>query len=107
MCGLCGVLGSEDDWTHSQAMPLDGARSTRRAQRLHRVRVANVVLAQFGLDLADWQGAKFQLSSRTGQTELVDNLVQVWQAAERILGRACDPLDASLIARVEQIRQGE
>ena len=65
----------------------------------------NVVLAQFGLVLADWQGAKYQLSSRTGRTEVVDNFAQVWQAAERILGRACDPLDLSLVARMGQIEQ--
>lgn len=103
MCGLCGVLGSEGDWTDRPAPPVSGARATRRAQRLQRVRVVNVVLAQFGLDLADWQGAKYQLSSRTGRTEIVDNLAQVWQAAERILGRACDPLDPLLIARMEQL----
>ena len=80
-------------------------QTTRRARRLARVRAANLVLTQFGLTLTDWEGAKYQLSSRTGRTEIVDNLAQVWQAAERILGRACDPLDASLIARMEQIRR--
>jgi len=105
MCGLCGVLGSEGDWTDSPARPFPGARPTRRAQRLQRVRLVNAVLAQFGLVLSDWQGAKYQLSSRTGRTEVVDNLAQVWLAAERILGRACDPLDRSLVARLEQIEQ--
>jgi len=102
MCGLCGVLGNEGDWTDAPARPFPGARPTRRAQRLQRVRLVNAVLAQFGLVLSDWQGAKYQLANRTGRTELVDNLTQVWQAAERILGRACDPLDPALIARIEQ-----
>jgi hypothetical protein len=105
MCGLCGVLGSEGDWTERPAASVSGAPTTRRAQRLERVRAANVVLTQFGLILADWQGAKFQLSSRTGRTEIVDNLTQVWQAAERILGRACDPLDPWLVARMEQVQR--
>jgi len=102
MCSLCGALGNESDWTDGAATAFAGAQATRRAQRLERVRAVNVVLAQFGLILADWQGAKYQLSSRTGRTEIIDNLVQVWQAAERILGRACDPLDPSLVARLEQ-----
>ena len=76
-----------------------------RTRRLARVRAANLVLIQFGLTLADWEGANYQLSSRTGRTEIVDNLAQVWQAAERILGRACDPLDLSVIARMKQIRR--
>jgi hypothetical protein len=102
MCGLCGILGSEGDWTDAPRRAVSGAPATRRAQRLQRVRLTNSVLRQFGLVLADWQGSKYQLRSRTGRTELVDNLAQVWQAAERILGRACDPLDPLLIARMEQ-----
>ena len=105
MCGLCGVLGNEGDWTDAPAMPFASARPTRRAQRLQRVRLVNFVLAQFGLVLSDWQGVKYQLSSRTGRTEVVDNLAQVWLAAERILGRPCDPLDLSLVTRMEQIEQ--
>ena len=107
MCGLCGVLGNQANWTDGPPMPFSGARLTRRAQRLQRVRLVNIVLAQFGLALSDWQGAQYQLSSRTGRTEVVDNLAQVWQAAERILGQACDPLDPSLLARMERIEQRE
>jgi hypothetical protein len=107
MCALCGVLGSDDHWTDGPAPFFSGELSTRRARRLARVRTANLVLNQFGLALADWEGANYLLSSRTGRTEIIDNLTQVWQAAERILGRACDPLDPSLIARIEQIRRSD
>jgi hypothetical protein len=102
MCALCGVLGREGDWAEASGIAIPEASLTRRAQRQERVRLANSVLRQFGLILADWQGAKYQLANRTGRTELVDNLPQVWQAAEHILGRACDPLDPALIARIEQ-----
>jgi len=107
MCSLCGVLGAEGDWTEASTMPLLHRLGTRRAQRLHRVQVVNVVLRQFGLALADWQGAQYQLSNRTGRTEMVDNFSQVWQAAERILGRACDPLDPSLIGRIEELERAD
>jgi hypothetical protein len=105
MCSLCGVLGAEGDWTEASTMPSLSRLGTRRAERLHRVQVVNIVLGQFGLSLRDWQGAQYQLSNRTGRTEFVDNLSQVWQAAERILGRACDPLDSSVIARMERADQ--
>jgi hypothetical protein len=105
MCSLCGILGAESDWTEASAMPALHRLSTRRAQRLHRVKAINVVLRQFGLALTDWQGAQYQLSNRTGRTEIVDNLSQVWQAAEHLLGRACDPLDPSLIARMESLER--
>jgi hypothetical protein len=99
MCSLCGALGVEGDWTDSATTSLSGGR-TRRAQRLERVHVVNMVLKQFSLVLADWEGAKYQLSTHTGRTEIVDNLSQVWPAAERLLGRACDPLDPALIERI-------
>jgi hypothetical protein len=102
MCALCGVLGGEGDWADESDIVMPAASLTRRARRQERVRLANFVLRQFGLVLADWQGAKYEVANRTGRTELVDNLPQVWQAAERILGRACDPLDPKLIARIEQ-----
>ena len=105
MCGLCGVLGNDPDWTHAPGVVFVGAAATWRAQRLERVRVANLILTQFGLSLADWEGTKYQLSNRTGRTEIVDNWAQVWQAAERILGRACDPLDPLLVARLERFER--
>lgn len=102
MCGLCGVLGGESDWTAAPAAAASNAAATRRAQRLQRVRTVNLVLARFGLALTDWEGANFLLTNRTGRTEIVENFAQVWQAAERILGRPCDPLDPALIASLEQ-----
>jgi hypothetical protein len=103
MCALCGVFGSKGDWLDAPATVMSAERATHRAQRSQRVRIANKALAPFGLVLSDWEGASYQLASRTGRTELADNLAQVWQAAERMLGRACDPLDPALLARIEQI----
>jgi hypothetical protein len=51
MCGLCGALGIEGDWTDAAATPLSGARV--RAQRLERAHVVNTVLKQFSLVLSD------------------------------------------------------
>jgi hypothetical protein len=107
MCSLCGVLGADGDWTEASAMPSLNRLGTRRAERLHRVQVVNVVLGQFGLSLRDWQGVRYQLSNRTGRSEFVENLSQVWQAAERILGRPCDPLDPSVIARMEALERAD
>jgi hypothetical protein len=53
------------------------------------------------MNLADWQGSAFVLSTATGKTEIVDNLAHLWMAAERLLGRPCDPLDEELVALME------
>jgi hypothetical protein len=47
------------------------------------------------------QGDSFVLSTATGKTEMVDNLSHLWPAAERLIGRPCDPLEENMIARLE------
>jgi len=104
MCGLCGMLGGEVHWTDGAPSAGAGgtaAAQTRRAERLYRVALINAVFGHYGLALADWQGSSYLLSNRTGRTEIVGDLAQLWQAAERMLGRRCDPLDPTLVERLE------
>jgi hypothetical protein len=108
MCSLCGVLGSYEHWTDAAARPGVYTRNTdpidRRRERRHRVRIANQVLAQFGLAVADWQGTAFVLSTGTGKTGIIADLGHLWPAAERLAGRVCDPLALPVIERIEQRR---
>lgn len=98
MCGLCGLFEGETHWTDSTRVdPVP----TRQA-RLRRVMLANRVLRHYRLALSDWQGSKYLLSGATGATEIVDNVATVWPAAERLLGRPCDPLDGPLIDALER-----
>lgn len=105
MCALCGVLGGSDHWTGAIDRPGVFTRNTdagsRRRERLRQVTCANRVLSHFGMSLSDWQGASFLLSTRTGKTEIIDNLTHLWARAEALCGRACDPLDPELLARLE------
>jgi len=106
MCALCGVLGGPEHWTDAVARPGVFTRNTdagaRRRERMNRVAAANRVLSHYRMNLADWQGSAFVLSTATGKTEIVDNLAHLWMAAERLLGRSCDPLDEELIALMER-----
>lgn len=99
MCGLCGIFGVAEHWSDA---PGPAEAPSRRADRQHRVRVANAVLGLAGLRLSEWM-SRFTLTSRTGRSEIVDHLGAVWPAAERLAGRALDPLDAEFIARVERL----
>lgn len=105
MCSLCGVLGGNEHWADAVARPgvftRNHERVDRRRERFNRVQVANRILAAYALQLSDWQGASFLLSSRTGKTEIIEDLGHLWAAAERMIGRPCDPLDEGLIARLE------
>lgn len=100
MCGLCGALGGAEHWT-AGAGRLNLA-ATRRAERLERVRVSNALLSTQRLRLDDWQGSAFVLSGATGKREIIGSLPEVWRAAQSMLGRVIDPLDAGLLARLLQ-----
>ena len=110
MCSLCGVLGGNEHWADAVARPgvytRNVERLDRRRERARRVSAANCVLAAYALSLSDWQGTSYLLSSRTGKTEIIEDLGHLWPAAERMIGRPCDPLDPDIIARAEAIRHG-
>ena len=83
-----------------------GAVRPRRQERFHRVKLINEILEIFALRLDDWQGQSFILSSRTGKTEIVDNLMAVWPAAEQMIGRPLDPMDSTMLTRLRNRTAG-
>lgn len=96
MCGLCGVFGIQDHWS-DQA---DGSRALPdRLERAHRLAIAKRFLTPFGLNLREWQG-RYVIAGRTGKSEVIEHLGGVWQAAERLSGRYCDPLDPVYLERL-------
>lgn len=98
MCGLCGMFGGADHWTDQSG----GAGLERVAERRHRVEVANLVLRPFGVRCAEWQG-RLTVSGQTGRSMVVDHLGGLWPAAEKLAGKAIDPLDPTLIERMERL----
>ena len=110
MCSLCGTLGADEHWSDAHARPgvfaphADGL--ARRRARMARVAAANRVLAHHGLHLADWQATGYLLSTRTGRTEIIDGLADLWPTAEAMLGRPCDPLDPALLEKLEAGQDG-
>jgi hypothetical protein len=105
MCALCGVLGGAGHWTEAAPRPGVFTRNTssfdRRRQRLELTACAGRVLRCYGLSITDWQGSAYVLSTATGKTEIVESLAHLWPAAERLIGRPCDPLDPALFERLE------
>jgi hypothetical protein len=104
MCALCGVLGGNEHWADATAREGVYTRNSdpmrRRRERADRVRLANRVLALYGMRLADWQGASFLLSTLTGKSEIVEDLGHLWPAAEKLSVRLCDPLAPDVLARL-------
>ena len=78
MCSLCGTLDGGRHWSDSQANPeAFAARAqthTWRRERQERTRLLNRILAPFALSVTDWEGNAYVLRTRTGRTEIVNNL---------------------------------
>ena len=105
MCSLCGVLGGRGHWTERGSNP-DAFRSdaptTIAGERQSRTRLVNKVLKHYGLSLADWAPSSYILRSHTGQTVLVDNLTELWAAAETLTKKELDPLDTNLLDHLKR-----
>ncbi|MFP6262384.1 hypothetical protein ACLGDB_00700 [Helicobacter pylori] len=119
MCVLCGELISSFHWSdenygsdsyeigeglkESNALisANENARERKRA-RLKRVRLLNQILAFYGLKIDDWQGAKFVLCDKKGQSVIVNDLGDLWDKAQNLAKKEMDALDSHLLAFLNQ-----
>ncbi|WP_208389609.1 hypothetical protein [Helicobacter pylori] len=122
MCVLCGELISSFHWTDenygSDSYEIDenlrepnalisaneNARERKRA-RLKRVGLLNQILAFYGLKIGDWQGTKFVLCDKKGQSVIVNDLGDLWDKAQNLAKKKMDALDSNLLAFLNQNTQ--
>jgi hypothetical protein len=94
MCSACGYPAAPGHWTEAGA----ATASDRLRTRFRRAQVLKSVLPAFGLTAHDdGQVPGIQISTLSGDHMIVRDLEEVWAAAERMSGRAVDPLDPRLI----------
>ncbi|MFP6059093.1 hypothetical protein ACLF9L_00025 [Helicobacter pylori] len=118
MCVLCGELISSFHWTDGTdgsgsyenenlkgqnvlISANENARERKRA-RLKRVRLLNQILAFYGLKINDWQGTKFVLCDKKGQSVIVNDLGDLWDKAQNLAKKEMDALDSHLLAFLNQ-----
>ncbi|MGL2648811.1 hypothetical protein ACQJ6E_06790 [Helicobacter pylori] len=122
MCVLCGELISSFHWTdenygtdksdsygsdknlrgpNALISANENARERKRA-RLKRVGLLNQILAFYGLKIDDWQGAKFVLHDKKGQSVIVNDLGDLWGKAQNLAKKEMDALDSNLLAFLNQ-----
>ncbi len=118
MCVLCGELISSFHWTDGTdgtdsyenenlkgqnvlISANENARERKRA-RLKRVRLLNQILAFYGLKIDDWQGVKFVLCDKKGQSVIVNDLGDLWDKAQNLAKKEMDALDSNLLAFLNQ-----
>ncbi|MFP6309641.1 hypothetical protein ACLGDT_03145 [Helicobacter pylori] len=118
MCVLCGELISSFHWSdgtdgsgsyenenlkepNALISTNENARERKRA-RLKRVGLLNQILAFYGLKINDWQGAKFVLCDKKGQSVIVNDLGDLWDKAQKLAKKEMDALDSNLLAFLNQ-----
>ncbi|RVZ24489.1 hypothetical protein EC543_07020 [Helicobacter pylori] len=118
MCVLCGELISSFHWTdgtdgsgsyenenlkgqNALISANENARERKRV-RLKRVGLLNQILAFYGLKINDWQGAKFVLCDKKGQSVIVNDLGDLWDKAQNLAKKKMDALDSHLLAFLNQ-----
>ncbi|MUU40992.1 hypothetical protein KVL75_01545 [Helicobacter pylori] len=122
MCVLCGELISSFHWSdenygidksdsygsdenlrkpNAVISANENARERKRA-RLKRVGLLNQILAFYGLKIDDWQGAKFVLCDKKGQSVIVNDLGDLWDKAQNLAKKKMDALDSNLLAFLNQ-----
>lgn len=120
MCVLCGELISSFHWTdgsdenygsdenlkepNALISANENARERKRA-RIKRVGLLNQILAFYGLKIGDWQGAKFVLCDKKGQSVIVNDLGDLWDKAQNLAKKKMDALDFNLLAFLNQNTQ--
>ncbi|GAA6873734.1 hypothetical protein HpHNI6_16660 [Helicobacter pylori] len=118
MCVLCGELISSFHWTDrtygsdsyenenlkGQNVLISANENARERKRvrLKRVRLLNQILAFYGLKMDDWQGAKFVLHDKKGQSVIVNDLGDLWDKAQKLAKKEMDALDSHLLAFLNQ-----
>lgn len=106
MCGLCAALNASRNWTDASgqsAFTQNGRPIAARDEREKRVRIINSVLSHYGLQVADWGGSSYVITTLSGKNANVYNLGGIWDAADGLVAeKVIDPLDPVLLARLEE-----
>ncbi|HEX4764870.1 MAG TPA: hypothetical protein VH414_01200 [Lichenihabitans sp.] len=104
MCEVCAIFGAGEHWSdfgrlRDEQFPFADIQHTR-AQRKRRIALLNRLLSTLGLSCEEWDGESLVILDGRGRSNLAPTLSDVWSAAERLSGRAIDPLDPVFLEAV-------
>lgn len=103
MCILCGELVSSFHWSdvsfaeEKATISINENARERKRARLKRVKLLNGILCFYGLKIDDWQGSKFVLYDKKGQSIIVNDLGDLWDKAKSLAKQDIDALDINLL----------
>ena len=102
MCILCGELITNLHWSegvssNEKEIVVGDKQRDRMRQRLQKVKIVNMILNFYGLQLKEWNASKFVLSDKKGNTKIINHLGELWERAASLTSKDIDVLDIKLL----------
>ena len=98
MCGLCGLIGEQVDWTASLSdLP-------QRRERYKRLKFINTLAKPHKVQISDVHGVNYLVQTLTGKQAMATGLNELWQQIENLTGKGIDVLDDGFLQALEQSR---
>ncbi|MEX2104902.1 MAG: hypothetical protein WD907_06190 [Bacilli bacterium] len=87
-------------------MVVGESQRIRQRDRNRLSQLSNQVLKCYLLRLEDWSGSKFILRDLKGSSVIVNDLGELWPAAENLVKKKLDPLDPQFIQTLYSVNGG-
>ncbi len=106
MCVLCGEFIEQLHWTDIEGREYDTIvageyQRDRKRSRDLRTKICNDLLNSYGIHLKEWNNSKFLMTNNKGKMSVIQDLGQIWQEAETMMGKPLDPLDPELLGKLK------
>jgi len=101
MCVLCGELVMKVHWTDQKIhdkevdpfVRVGESQRIRVRSRIQRAKFTTRILEYYGLRLSDWNGSRYVLSDKKGNTLVI-------KEAQKLVRTKMDPLDSALLKSI-------
>ena len=95
MCGLCGLIEEQSDWTASLSdLP-------SRQERYRRLKLINALVKSHRIQLFDVHGVNYLVQTPTGKQAIANGLGELWGQIHTLTGRPIDILDGHFLHALE------
>lgn len=88
MCGLCGLIAEQRDWSDSVAFNVP-----KRQERYRKIMIINTIVKYYRVSVSDFQGLNYLLQNQTGKASVVNGLNHLWEEIEAMTHQSIDVLD--------------
>lgn len=76
-------------------------KELRKRSRDLRTKICNDLLHIYGINLKEWNNSRFLMTNKKERTEVLQDLGQIWQKSEDMIGKPIDPLDPLLLKKLK------